>query len=144
MTVIRWAPLSDFGVIQQHMDRLCAGYPEDENSEYLGFSPALEMVMTDRDIILYLDIPGVDPDRIDVQATAKTVTIMGERLSKVTAEATVHQSELRYGKFQRAIALPEKIQHDQVVAKYEQGVLQLVLPKLVEDKDKIVKVTITH
>jgi HSP20 family protein len=51
---------------------------------------------------------------------------------------------LRYGKFQRIISLPEKFQHDQVTAKYEQGVLQLTLPKLVEDKDKIVKVEITH
>jgi HSP20 family protein len=143
MTVIRWAPLKDFDVIQQQMDRLFEGYTEDCQSSS-GFTPAIEMVVTDRDITIELDLPGIDPDQIDVQATAKTVTIVGERLAKVTEGATTQRSELHYGKFQRVIALPEKIQHDQVTAKYEYGVLRLVLPKLVEDKDKIVKVEITH
>jgi HSP20 family protein len=102
------------------------------------------MVVTDRDITIYLDLPGVDPAHIDVQATAKTITIIGERLAKETEGEISNRSELRYGKFQRIISLPEKVQHDQVIAKYEQGVLQLTLPKLVEDKDKIVKVEITH
>jgi HSP20 family protein len=142
MTVIRWAPLKDFDVIQQQMDRLFDGYTEDCQSA--GFTPAVEMVVTDRDITIDLDLPGINPDQIDVQATAKTVTIVGERLAKDTEGATTHRSELRYGKFQRVINLPEKVQHDQVTAKYEYGVLRLVLPKLVEDKDKIVKVEITH
>jgi HSP20 family protein len=102
------------------------------------------MVVTDRDINIYLDLPGVDPAHIDVQSTAKTITIIGERLAKVTEGEISNRSELRYGKFQRIISLPEKVQRDQVIAKYEQGVLQLTLPKLVEDKDKIVKVEITH
>jgi HSP20 family protein len=142
MTVIRWAPLKDFDVIQQQMDRLFDGYTEGCQSS--GFTPAVEMVVTDRDIMIDLDLPGIEPNQIDVQATAKTVTIVGERLAKVTEGATTQRSELRYGKFQRVIALPEKVQHDQVVAKYEYGVLRLVLPKLVEDQDKIVKVEITH
>jgi HSP20 family protein len=142
MTVIKWAPLRDFSVLQQQMDQFLDSYPEDCQS--LDFTPAAEMVVTDRDISIYLDLPGVDPDQIDVQATAKTVTIVGERLAKVTEGATTQRSELRYGKFQRAITLPEKVQHDQVTAKYEHGVLQLMLPKLVEDKDKIVKIEVAH
>jgi HSP20 family protein len=140
MTVIKWAPLRDLNVLQQQMEWLCEG----AESQHLGFTPAAEMVVTDRDITIYLDLPGVDPAHIDVQATAKTITIIGERLAKVTEGEISNRSELRYGKFQRIISLPEKVQHDQVIAKYEQGVLQLTLPKLVEDKDKIVKVEITH
>jgi HSP20 family protein len=142
MTLIKWAPLRELSDLQQQMDRLFDGYTE--SSLDLGFTPAAEMIVTDRDITLYLDLPGLDPDQIDVQSTVKTVTIVGERLAKVTEGEISKRSELRYGKFQRVIALPEKVQHDQVKAKYEQGVLQLVLPKLVEDKDKIVKVEITH
>jgi HSP20 family protein len=148
MTVIKWAPLRDLNVLQQQMEWLCEG----AESQHFGFTPAAEMVVTDssacakgdRDITIYLDLPGVDPAHIDVQATAKTITIIGERLAKETEGEISNRSELRYGKFQRIISLPEKVQHDQVTAKYEQGVLQLTLPKLVEDKDKIVKVEITH
>jgi HSP20 family protein len=140
MTVIKWAPLRDLNVLQQQMEWLCEG----SDSQHLDFTPAAEMVVTDRDITIYLDLPGVDPAHIDVQATTKTITIIGERSAKETEGETSNRSELRYGKFQRIISLPEKVQHDQVTANYEQGVLQLTLPKLVEDKDKIVKVEITH
>jgi HSP20 family protein len=140
MTVIKWAPLRDLNVLQQQMEWLCEG----AESQHLGFTPAAEMVVTDRDITIYLDLPGVDPAHIDVQATTKTITIIGDRLAKETEGEISNRSELRYGKFQRIISLPEKVQHDQVTANYEQGVLQLTLPKLVEDKDKIVKVEITH
>jgi HSP20 family protein len=140
MTVIKWSPLRDLSVLQQQMEWLREG----SESQYLGFTPAAEMVTTDRDITIYLDLPGVDPAQVDVQATAKTITIVGERSAKTTEGEISNRSELRYGKFQRIISLPEQVQHNQVTAKYEQGVLQLTLPKLVEDKDKIVKVEIAH
>ena len=140
MTVLKWAPLRDLSALQQQMEWLYEG----SEPQQLGFTPAAEMVVTDRAIHIHLDLPGVDPAHIDVQATAKTITITGERSTKVTEGETSSRSELSYGKFQRVISLPEPIQHDQVLAKYEQGVLQLTLPKLVEDKDKIVKVEINY
>jgi HSP20 family protein len=92
---------------------------------------------------VYVEIPGVAPDQIDVQVTAKTVTVSGERLVTAQENVTNKRSELRYGKFHRVIALPEQVQNDQVTAKYEYGILQLVLPKLIEDKDKVVKVEVS-
>jgi HSP20 family protein len=141
MKVVQWSPLADLSSLQRQMDRLFDGYAEER--EYPAFTPAAEMITTDRAISLYIEIPGVAPDQIDVQVTAKTVTVAGERFATDQANLTGKRSELRYGKFHRVIALPEQVQNDQVTAKYEHGILQLVLPKLVEDKDKIVKVEVS-
>jgi HSP20 family protein len=140
MKVVQWSPLADLSSLQRQMDRLFDVYTEDR--EYPAFTPAAEMITTDRTISLYIEIPGVAPDQIDVQVAAKTVTVSGERLTTDHENITGKRSELRYGKFHRVIALPEQVQNDQVTAKYEHGILQLVLPKLVEDKDKIVKVEV--
>lgn len=52
------------------------------------------------------------------------------------------RTEFRYGRFQRVISLPARIQNTNVQADYQDGILKLVLPKAEEEKNKIVKVNI--
>jgi HSP20 family protein len=52
------------------------------------------------------------------------------------------RSEFRYGKFQRVIPLPARIQHDQVKADYQNGVLSLSMPKAEDEKNKVFKVNL--
>ncbi len=140
MTVIRWAPFRELTSLQHDMDRLLNHVHERWENPAGDFTPAAEILNTSSHIYINVEIPGVTPQDIDLQVTAQTVAIVGERPQPKTDGEV--RSELRYGKFHRVIALPEKVQNDQVEAKYENGVLQLVLPKLVEDKNKIVKVEI--
>ncbi len=122
------------------MDRLLTHVHEKWENLDADFIPAAEILNTDSHLYINVEIPGVAPADIDVQVTAQTVAIVGER-HQTTTEGT-RRSELRYGKFQRVIALPEKIQNDQVSAQYENGLLKLILPKLVEEQNKIVKVAV--
>ena len=62
MTVLKWAPLRDLSALQQQMEWLYEG----SEPQQLGFTPAAEMVVTDRAIHIHLDLPGVDPDRKSV------------------------------------------------------------------------------
>lgn len=140
MTVIRWAPFREITSLQQDMDRLFNHVHEKWENPDADFIPAAEILNTNSHLYLNVEIPGVAPADIDLQVTAQTVAIVGERCQPET-EGTV-RSELRYGKFHRVIVLPEKIQNDQVTAKYENGLLKLVLPKLVEEQNKIIKVEI--
>jgi HSP20 family protein len=140
MTVIRWAPLRELTSLQQDMDRLLNHVHERFEYPEADFIPAAELLNTNDHIYINIELPGLTPADIDVQVTAQTVAIVGER-THPSIEGKV-RSELRYGKFHRVIALPEKVQNDQVEAKYENGVLKLVLPKLVADQNKIVKVEI--
>jgi HSP20 family protein len=78
---------------------------------------------------------------IDVRVTEQAVAISGERQSQTTTEQRgVNRSEFRYGKFQRVIPLPARVQNDKVQADYQKGVLNLSLPKAEDEKNKVVKI----
>jgi HSP20 family protein len=144
MTLVRWQPLRNVTTLQREMDRLF------ENSLGLhepvaerAFAPAAELRADAENIYLNLEVPGVNPEDIDIEVTAQSVTIEGERKDETTTEtAGAKRSEFRYGKFKRTFALAQKIDRDRVAAKYEGGVLQITLPKTEDDKYKAVKVAV--
>ncbi len=80
---------------------------------------------------------------IEIQVTADTVSVSGERKEEtVTEDKGMTRSEFRYGRFQRVIPLPARIQNTNVQADYKDGILKLVLLKAEEEKNKIVKVNL--
>ncbi len=76
---------------------------------------------------------------LDIQVTADRVAISGERKSEINDKT---RSEFRYGKFQRVIPLPVRIQNTNVTAEYKNGILNLTLPKAEAEKNKVVKVNL--
>jgi HSP20 family protein len=80
---------------------------------------------------------------LDINVTKDSVSITGERKQESkTEEGGVTRTEFRYGKFQRVIPLPARVENTNVVAEYNNGILTLVLPKAEEEKNKVVKVNI--
>ncbi len=107
--------------------------------------PLAEMEDTKDAIHLKLELPGMEASDLDVQVTEKAVSISGERKSETkTEENGVTRSEFRYGKFQRVIPLPLKIQNTNVTAEYKDGILNLTLPKAEEEKNRVVKVDLNQ
>ncbi|MGK7891967.1 MAG: Hsp20/alpha crystallin family protein [Leptolyngbyaceae cyanobacterium] len=105
--------------------------------------PAAELEETDEALILRLEVPGMKPDDLTVEVMAESVSVAGDRQSTAqSAEDGSTRSEFRYGKFQRVIPLPLRIQNTKAEATYENGVLSLMLPKVEEEKNKVVKVAI--
>jgi len=69
------------------------------------------------------------------------VTISGERKQESkTEDEGFMRSEFSYGRFERVIPLPTRIQNDRVTDEYKNGILTMVLPKAEEEKQKVVKV----
>ncbi|MBW1787232.1 MAG: Hsp20/alpha crystallin family protein [Deltaproteobacteria bacterium] len=92
--------------------------------------PRLEMTEADDTVTLKAEIPGVDPDQLEVSVTAQTLTIKGRLQAgneKETPRGT--RMERRYGSFSRTIRLPAKVDTDGVDATYRKGVLKIVLVK---------------
>ncbi len=147
MALIRWEPFREVNTLQREMNRMfdslaTANRGESENLG-ISFIPAAEMQETDDAVHLRLEVPGLEAKDLDVQVTAEAVALTGERKSETkTEEKGVTRSEFRYGKFQRVIPLPTRIQNDKVQAEYKNGVLTLTLPKAEEEKNKVVKVNI--
>lgn len=107
--------------------------------------PAAELTQTDSALNLKLEVPGMKAEDLDIQVTEQTVSISGERKEETKTKQKGHtRSEFYYGKFQRVISLPVRIQNTNVTAKYENGVLSLILPKMIGDKNKVVKVSLEN
>lgn len=144
MALIRWQPFQEIENLQRDMNRLFDRLTTTNGDGFgNGFAPAAELQDTPDAIHLKLEIPGMDAKDIDVQVSAEAVSVSGERKEETkTEEKGMTRTEFRYGKFQRVIPLPARVQNTDVKAEYKNGVLQLTLPKAEDEKNKVVKVNI--
>lgn len=145
MVLVRWNPWREIPTLQQQMNRLFdeALLPATGGERSFVRVPAAEMEETQDAIHLKLEIPGIEAKDLDVQVTQNAVSISGERKEQTkTEENGVTRSEFHYGKFQRVIPLPARIQNTQVQAEYKDGILNLTLPKSEEEKNKVVKINL--
>lgn len=145
MALVRWAPFREFETLQREMNQLFDTLAVDGDRPVRGsFAPAVELQETPDTVLLKAEIPGIEPKDLDIQVTAEAVSIKGERRSEVhTDEKGVKRTEFRYGSFSRVVPLPNRIQNDKVTADYKDGILHLTLPKVEEEKNKIVKVNLS-
>jgi HSP20 family protein len=144
MALMRWEPFSEIDSLQKEMNRLFDSLAP-RTAEELGsaFVPAAEMEETPEEIHLKLEVPGMDAKDIDIQVSAEAVSISGERKEETkTEEKGMTRSEFRYGSFRRVIPLPARVQNTNVNAEYKDGILNLILPKAEEEKNKVVKVNV--
>ena len=92
--------------------------------------PATDVYETADEIIIYMEVPGVDPQSISVVADQTTVVISGGRMPPPFPETTcVHQLEIEHGEFERVIPLPTSIDVSATFSKCRNGFLKVVLPK---------------
>ena len=90
----------------------------------------------DKNIIVRVDIPGVDKKDIDVNLSEYTLTIAGKRKYDDKDKSS------NYAEFKRIIQLPERADVDNAKTKYENGVLEITIPKLEPEKGKSKKLSI--
>lgn len=96
--------------------------------------PAAEVHETAEAYAVVLELPGVDKDAINVQATERTLVISAERRNPQPqdaeqAEAAALLSEFRYGTWSRSFRFPQAIEHEQLQARYKDGLLTVTAPK---------------
>lgn len=147
MALIRWEPLREMDTLQREMNRLFEDFlptAPRRNGGY-AFVPAVELQETPEAINLKLEVPGLEAKDLDVQVTAESVVVSGERKSETqTEEKGMFRSEFQYGKFQRLIPMPARIDNQNVKAEYKDGVLTLTLPKVQDEKTKVVRVNLAQ
>jgi len=94
-----------------------------------GWSPAIETVERDGRFVLRADLPGLSPDDVRIEVRDDVVVLDGERRSEVEVEEQGRwRSERAYGRFSRAIPLPEGADPEKAEAKFENGVLEVSFP----------------
>ena len=89
-----------------------------------------EMRETDNDIIVRLEVPGMENDDFDITVDDGMLVIRGEKkFQRERAEGNYHVMECAYGSFERALPLPVAVTEAQTRARYRRGILEITLPK---------------
>ena len=101
--------------------------------------PAVNVAETNEELILTAELPGMKEDQISLELENNVLTISGEKAEERTEgeeERRYHLWERRYGSFQRSFTLPRTVKADEIRAVFENGVLEVHLPKVPEAKGR--------
>jgi HSP20 family protein len=95
------------------------------------------------DLVVKADMPGVKKEDVNVSLSDDAITIRGERKKEEKVDRKdYYRVERSYGSFTRSFRLPADVQADKAEAKFDQGVLEIRIPKMEEARAKTKKVTI--
>ncbi|MEM9944660.1 MAG: Hsp20/alpha crystallin family protein [Cyanobacteria bacterium P01_D01_bin.36] len=137
-----WQPFSEMNTVKQQLDQLFDELTHVEGAP-TTWTPAATLVESEDALTLHVQLPGVNADEIDIQASREVVAVSGSRpVLEVGEGEKLRRNEFRYGSFRRVVSLPEAIDHTAVSANYEAGILVLHLPKAEEARNKVVKVSV--
>jgi HSP20 family protein len=103
--------------------------------------PAMNVWLSDESAVVTAELPGMDANSLEISVLGDTLTVSGNRPEEeVPEDAIYHRRERAYGSFSRAFTLPFQIEEQGVEATYENGVLQIKLPRSEQDKPR--KITV--
>lgn len=108
--------------------------------EKAAYLPAVDIVETEKSFALEVAAPGMKKEDFQIDFNDGKLTISGERkFEKESKDVNYHTRETRYGSFSRSFYLPENIDESKIKASYEDGILNVTIPK---DEKKDLKRTI--
>ncbi len=116
------------------------GARDREGSQSEAWSPTLDVVQQDGDIVVRAELPGVKPGDVNITLSRGVLTISGQREAEQESQGQgYYVRERRYGSFRRSMGLPEGIDETNINARYENGVLELRIAgvALVQEPKKI-------
>ncbi|MFM7141456.1 MAG: Hsp20/alpha crystallin family protein [Alphaproteobacteria bacterium] len=132
-----WDPFREIERMQAEFASLFAR----GNDSYAPGHPPVNVWTNEEGALLSAEIPGVDPEKIDVSVVGDTVTISGSRSAEHLAEGVEFlRRERGHGDFQRSLRLPFKVASDHVEARCKDGILWVTLPKAQEARPRKIEV----
>lgn len=148
MALVRWGQRNDLFSqlerMQREMESLMGGFGGSRawRGHYpTHVYPALNIYDDGETFIVRAEAPGVDQKSIDLQVVGDTLTLRGERKPPdLPAGASYHRQERDFGSFHRSLTLPERVSPDKVVATFNEGILEVRLPRADEAKARKIAV----
>ena len=138
--LVKWNPFEEeLSSWHRDIDDLFGRFFGRPELRLTGGVPAMETYRKDGNYVMRFDLPGVDPKDLDVHVEGDVLTIKAERKAE---EKGSEYRENFYGKFERAVTLPHGVKAEKISARYEHGVLELVMPLPVELAGKKIPIQI--
>ena len=104
------------------------------------YIPATDIVETEGELLLYMDMPGVEKDQIKVKLEKNVLVVDGQISSNPYAELKPLYTEYNIGHFTRRFELSNEIDQTGIGATIDEGVLKLTLPKVPEKQPRLIQV----
>ena len=135
------SPWHDMARMRRDMNRMFRNMQPAFGSRVSSGYPSMNVWANEEGLVVTAELPGIDPEALDISVIDKTLTLTGNRVPESLEEDQVyHRREREYGNFTRAFQLPFDIEAAAVEAVYEKGVLQITLPRAEADKPR--KITV--
>ncbi len=125
MSLISWRPFSELDKFFEDEDWFLPVIFRGEK-----IRPAMDIYETNKEVIAEVNLPGIDPEKIEVSVENGVLRVSGGKEEKEEEKGKGYwRKEIRKGSFERIIKLPVAVKENAVDATYEKGVLKIVMPK---------------
>lgn len=148
MAIIRWHDQpslfrlgEEMGRIQREMNRFMNAYAGLQPSPFrTGVFPPINLTEDEDNLYVRSELPGVEPEAIEISVEGDTLTLRGERKLQAAENVSYHRREREAGRFRRVLSLPARINPEGVQATCRDGMLKIILPKAEEAKPRQVTI----
>jgi len=124
MAIIPWKPFDEIDRFFSDEDWFLPILPR------FQAGPVMDVYETDKDVVAEVNLPGIDPEKIDISVKNQILRVSGSSEEKTEEKKKGYwRKEIRKGLFEREVRLPSDVQEDKIDAMYEKGVLKIVIPK---------------
>ncbi len=137
-TLVRWDPSAEVDSLQSEVNRLFNGFFGADRTGSRAFGdrrwiPPMDVRENEDDISLTVDLPGLSRDDVSIEIKDGVLTVAGERRAEREREdGGYHRIERSYGSFSRSVGLPDGVAEEDVSASFDNGVLDVRIPKPAE------------
>ena len=142
MQMVRYNPLG-VGELQNQINRLFTDWNDTGSGATAGWVPTVDIQEFDANFRLFVDVPGVNPDDVEITLDSGVLTISGERERPFLPDGermVNRRSERGHGRFHRRFILPDTVDADNVKASDRNGVLEISIPKQAKAQPRRIKV----
>ena len=145
MSIIRWEPLRELSSLQSEMNRLYNTVVDNPSATggtpLRRWIPAMDLVEGPDHFVLRADLPGMKQEDVSIEFEDSVLSISGERKSQhEERDEGFHRVERAFGSFSRTLTLPKGIDPEAISARFEDGVLEVRIPKPEESKPRRISI----
>jgi len=148
MALIRWEPTRELSSLQGEMNRLFSAFFDGPGPGANGgagminrWIPAMDLVEQDEHYVLRADLPGMREDDVSIELENNVLSISGERKHESAEGKGFYRLERASGAFSRSLTLPEGVDAEAIAASFQNGVLELRIPKPEQRKPHRVRIS---
>lgn len=135
---LSWSdPFQELRRFQQDLDRAFGAWGDRRVREF----PPVNLWAGEDGVVISAELPGVDPDALQITVHKNTLTVSGQRPDGNPGDgAAALRRELTTGSFSRTVTLPFQVDGDKVGARSQDGVLVIHLPRPEADRPKRIRI----